>query len=105
MATPKTRTRYPKLPSSIEAPGGTVEVRLVDGITEGGTECWGLYDPANRLITIDRTASLRHQWKTYYHEWAHVAFLDAGLDSGLPTNLHEVLCESIATARMRETFG
>lgn len=101
---PKAR-RYPALPKTIEAAGGTVTVQLVDRIVEGGTECWGLYDPAKRLITIDRTAMRAHQWRTLFHEEAHVWLVDAGLDNGIEHRLHEVICEAIATGRMRAAFG
>lgn len=106
MARPKRKVvRYPPLPASLEAAGGTVTIELVDAIRHEGTECWGLYDHARRHVAIDRTATRAHQWRTLFHEMAHVAILDAGLDNGIEDRLHEALCDAWATSRMRERFG
>jgi hypothetical protein len=97
--------RYPAVPKVAEAPGGPVTVKLVDKLVHRGDECWGLYDPAERTISIDRTASKQHQWRIYYHEWAHAGLCDAGLDNALTEQLNEAICDALATARMRERFG
>lgn len=96
--------RYPPIPKWAEAPGGPVEVRLVDKLVHDGQECWGLYEPAERRITVVKT-SRPHQWRVYYHEWAHAALTDAGIDNALTEQIHEAICDALATARMRERFG
>ncbi len=97
---------FPPLPKVIAAPGGDVTVTLVKQLRHpDGTECWGLWDDAARTITIDRTGGRRHQWKVLFHELAHVALGDAGIDNGLDDRLAETICDAIATARMRERFG
>lgn len=101
----KAAKRYPPIPKTAEGPGGSVEVRLVRALHHGGQDCWGLYDPAERLISIDNSAGKAHQWRIYFHEWAHVALCDAGLDNALTHELHEAVCDALATARMRERFG
>lgn len=98
--------RLPPIPRTIEAPGGRVTVAQVDAPLLNGTmECWGLYDSSHRHIQIDRTIPLRHRWQVLFHELAHVALIDAGLDNGIEYRLHEAICDAIATARMRERFG
>lgn len=101
-------TKYPPLPTSLDAPGGTVEVVTVD--TDGfkhndGIDCWGMYDESTRRITICGKIPPRHRWKVYYHEVAHVAIVDSGLDDLLDDKLHEALCNAFAAQRMRERFG
>lgn len=100
------RKTFPVLPKTLSAPGGEVSVTLVDKIKHSdGDECWGLWDDATRAITLDRTATRRHLWKVLYHELAHVALSDAGLDNGMSDELVEAVCDAIASARMRERFG
>jgi len=65
----------------------------------------GHYENRRRVITIDRNEPPYYQWFVYYHELAHVAMYDAGLDSAFSERMTETLCDIIATARMRERFG
>lgn len=100
------RVKYPPLPKEIEGPGGTVTVVLTtETITHESDECWGLYDSEARTITIDKRAKPRQRWLTFFHELAHVALIDAGLNNGMHEAMHEAICDAIATARMRERFG
>lgn len=100
------RVRYPPIPKEVEGPGGTLTIVLTkETITHEHDECWGLYDPEARTITIDARAKPRQRWLTFFHELAHVALIDAGLNNGINDQLHEAICDAIATARMRERFG
>jgi Zn-dependent peptidase ImmA (M78 family) len=100
------RIKYPPLPKEVEGPGGTVTVICTKaGIKHENAECWGLYDSEARTITIDMRAKPRQRWLTFYHELVHVALIDAGLNNGIPDQLHEAICDAVATARMRERFG
>jgi hypothetical protein len=97
--------KYPALPTTVEAPGGTITVILKPTLRHpDGTECWGMFDLANRTIEIATAAPKRHQWRTLYHEWCHAALDDSGISQGMTEAMQETLCECIATARMRERF-
>lgn len=98
--------KYPALPATVEAPGGTIAVILKPTLRHpDGTECWGMFDLANRTIEIATTAPKRHQWRTLYHELCHAALDDAGISQGMTDAMQETLCECMASARMRERFG
>lgn len=100
--TPRARA----LPRVIDAPGGPVRVTLRRGALhdDDGNEAWGLYDVAKRRIYISRAIPPAHRWKVLWHEWTHVALIDAGLDNGIEERLHEAICDAIATARVREVL-
>lgn len=68
-------------------------------------EAWGTWEPHTRTVEIDTSAPMAHQWRTLFHELAHVALDDAGLSHGMHDDLVEAVCDAIATARMRERFG
>jgi Zn-dependent peptidase ImmA (M78 family) len=103
---PPSPKSFPSLPTTIEAPGGTIAIILKPTLRHpDGTECWGMFDLANRTIEIATTATKRHQWRTLYHELAHAALDDSGISQGMTDTMQETLCECIATARMRERFG
>jgi hypothetical protein len=98
--------KYPNLPTTVEAPGGTIAVVLKPTLRHAdGTDCWGMWDAANRTIELATTAAKRHQWRTLYHELCHAALDDSGISQGMTEAMQETLCEALATARMRERFG
>jgi Zn-dependent peptidase ImmA (M78 family) len=100
------RKRWPSIPRKVMMPGGPVVVVLTRRtIRHENSECWGLYDIERRTITIDVKAEPRQRWRTFYHELTHVAVIDSGLANSLRDNVHEALCDAMATARMRERFG
>lgn len=70
-----------------------------------GSECWGIWDESIRTITLDKTATKRHQWRVLFHELGHVALDDSGLSNGMDASVVEAICDAIASARMRERFG
>lgn len=105
MAT-KRSVNFPPLPKIVTAPGGDVTIVLSPKIKHpDGDECWGMWDESIRTITLDKTATKRHQWRVLFHELTHVALDDAGLSNGMPYELVEAVCDAIASARMRERFG
>jgi Zn-dependent peptidase ImmA (M78 family) len=100
------RVSFPPLPKTVSAPGGEVTVVLSPKIKHpDGSECWGIWDESIRTITLDRTATKRHQWKVLFHELCHVALDDSGLSNGMEASIVEAICDAIASARMRERFG
>jgi Zn-dependent peptidase ImmA (M78 family) len=98
--------KYPPLPATVEAPGGTITIILRPTLRHNdGTECWGMWDAANRTIELATSGAKRHQWRTLYHELCHAALDDSGISQGMTEAMQETLCEALATARMRERFG
>ncbi len=97
--------KYPPLPAKVMAPGGWVATVLEANLAEGEQKLWGKWDEALRRITVEKTVSREHQWRTWYHEWAHAALSDSGQDELMDQKQVEGLCEAFAIARMRERFG
>lgn len=99
--------RFPRIPKRLNAPGGVVLVVLKPAgrVRTGESECWGTWEPHTRTVEIDKSAPIAHQWRTLFHELAHVALDDAGLSNGMPDELVEAVCDAMATHRMRERFG
>jgi hypothetical protein len=86
-------------------PGGEVRVILKNRPKLEGVDVFGHWDESKREITVDPTSPPGQQWRTYYHEWAHVALADSGADELFQDQIVELLCDAVATARMRERFG
>ena len=82
-----------------------MRVVLKAKVTERGEACYGTWDEETRVIEIDSTPPLEHQWRVLYHELTHVAFTDSGLDEMMTAEALEAACDANATARMRERFG
>lgn len=95
--------KYPKLPTSITALGGTVTVKVRKPWPD--PEAFGCFHRDRREIEIDGTRSLELQWSTLFHEWVHTALDDSGLAHLFSEQQQEALCDAIAAARMRERFG
>ena len=98
--------RYPKLPAEVQGAGGAIAVRLLakmDGAPD--EDVMGQFDPQRR--TIDVRADLRgdQQWMVLFHELAHAALWDCGAHNALAGPSEEIVCDAIATARLRERFG
>lgn len=96
---------WPPVPSLIRGAGGTIKVRRVKKARVEGTECWGVWDDAKRIITIDKTAAPEHQWRVLFHELTHAALHDAGIENLFDPQGVETLCDCIATARIQEMRG
>lgn len=98
-------TKFPRLPKVVQAAGGPVKVVLATKLRSGNRACWGLWDDAARTISLERRATMAHKWRVFYHELAHVALSDAGLDNALDEKVIETLCDAVASARWQERFG
>lgn len=97
---------YPDVPRLVRGVGGAIRVRLVKRPRHrDGAEVWGLWDDGKRLITIDATASREHRWRVLFHELAHAAIADAGIENVLDGSYVELLCDAFATARLCEMRG
>ena len=87
------------------APGGPITVTVVAKLQDAGVDCWGMWRLDERTITIERHRSRKHMWSTLFHELTHAALDDSGLSNMLTDQQQEMLCDALATARMRERFG
>jgi Zn-dependent peptidase ImmA (M78 family) len=96
---------YPKVPTRADALAGEVRIQLRRRTNVDGKDAWGSWEENMRAIEIDTTATPRHQWHTLYHELAHAALADSGVEEILSDQIVEAVCDCIATARMRERFG
>lgn len=105
---PKPR-RYPSLPREVQGAGGTITVHLVDRITADGVDedhdVLGVFRAVTRRIEILRALRGDQRWLVFYHELAHAALWDSGAANALPHPAEEIVCDAIATARLRERFG
>lgn len=99
-------TDYPPIPRLIRGTGGAIRVRLRRKPKHAdGQECWGLWDDGKRLITVDSTASPEHRWRVLFHELAHAALADAGVENLMDGAATEAICDAMATARLQEFRG
>lgn len=95
--------RSPLPPTRVVGTLGPIRVERLAGLMEQHNE-YGHWRWHTRDIALDKTLAGRALWHTYYHELAHAAFDDAGMQ--FPTKeLEEAACDAIATARVRERFG
>lgn len=98
--------KYPKLPTTVSAPGGEIAVRITPAPLKIGTqEVWGAWDEGQRTIEISTDVPVKQRWKVFFHELTHVAITDSGLDNMISDELHEAICDAVATQRVRERFG
>ena len=97
---------WPPIPTLVRGAGGPIKVRVrVRPRGTDGEEVWGLWDDARRIITLDKSASRVHQWRVLFHELAHAALNDAGLENVLEQKAAETICDALATARVQEMRG
>lgn len=97
---------WPPIPRLLRGTAGTIKVTLRKRARHpDGTECWGIWDDSKRLITIDRTARMEHQWRVLFHELTHAALSDAGIENLLDGQGVEAICDAVATSRIQEMRG
>lgn len=99
--------RYPALPSTVQGAGGTLTVQLVDEIksTEQNEDILGQFDPSTRHILIKRSLRGDQKWLVLFHELAHASLWDSGAHNALTGAAEEIVCDAVATSRLREKFG
>ena len=98
--------RYPPLPVSVQGAGGTITVQLVPKIPGGeGEDVLGQFEPSTRHILILKSLRGDQRWLVLFHELAHAALWDSGAHNALAGAAEEVVCDALATARLREKFG
>ena len=96
---------WPAIPTLIRGAGGPIKVRCVKHVRPEGVECWGVWNDATRTIRLDKTALIEHQWRVLFHELAHAAIGDAGIENLFDEQGVETLCDALATARIQELRG
>ena len=98
-------THYPPLPKSVQGAGGTIEVRLVVTVGPLAEDNLGQFIADQRRIEIKKGLRGDVRWLVYYHELAHAALWDSGAHNVVPGAAEEIVCDALATARVRERFG
>lgn len=103
---PKPR-RYPPLPKSVQGAGGTLTVQLVAEIksTVQDEDVLGQFDPSTRHILIKKSLRGDQRWSVMFHELCHAALWDSGAHNALAGAAEEIVCDAVATGRLREKFG
>lgn len=90
-----------KLPKTVNGLGGPIKVRVVPKLKLKGVKVAGLWYSYARKIEIAGFLPIREQRHTLYHELVHAALDDSGLHNTLTKESQEVLCDLLATARLR----
>ena len=103
----KVAKRYPPLPAEVQGAGGTITVQLVKAIAceVAGEDTLGQFEPSTRHVLILKSLRGDQQWMVLFHELAHAALWDSGGHNALGGATEEIVCDAIATARLREKFG
>jgi len=96
--------RYPPVPKTVQGAGGTLTVVMVDKPGDDA-ENMGHFDPSIRRIEICKGLRGDQRWMVFFHEVAHAALWDSGAHNALVGPAEEMVCDAIATARLREKFG
>lgn len=104
------RTKWPKIPSSVRAPGGRIPVTVKPKLVHpDGKECLGLWHENERELELSAEMNPSNAWRVYYHELTHVALTESGLANVLLPIINDegidAICDAVATARMAERFG
>lgn len=95
---PKPVPEWPALPTTIEGLSGPIRV-LRPARTPN--QCYGEWDPNERLIRVESVLPRETALRFFLHELTHAAVHDAGLESEIPAHLHESLCGAISSQMMR----
>lgn len=98
------KKRYPPLPKEVQGAGGTLTIELIAKPGDDA-ENMGHFDPATRHIQVLKSLRGDQRWMVFYHELAHAALWDSGAHNAVPGAAEEMVCDAIATARLRERFG
>ena len=110
------KKRYPPLPKEVQRAGGTLTIELIAKTIKAAferliakpgddAENMGHFDPSTRHIQVLKSLRGDQRWMVFYHELAHAALWDSGAHNAVPGAAEEMVCDAIATARLRERFG
>jgi hypothetical protein len=100
----KKRPRLPRLPRSVWSPYGPIPVLQVPDLkSEDGEECYGLWNPLDRIISIRAGMKPEVAWLTLWHERTHVDLEELGVR--LSEDQVESICNRIAEARVQEMLA
>ena len=98
-------SEWPPIPTLVRGTGGAIKVRRLKKVKSAGVDCWGDWDDSTRTIRLDKTAVIEHQWRVLFHELAHAALHDSGLQNAFEDRAIEALCDAFATSRVQEMKG
>lgn len=106
MATPN-RIRLPRLPNTVFAPNGPVQVirklNLVD--EKDDAKLFGCWVPSERAIYLEKKLTLSAAWPVLFHEQFHAWLDDIGIafpDDQVP--LLERFCDGLGHCRTAEMY-
>lgn len=93
--------KLPRIPKTASSLLGPVKVEIVEGLkNKKDEELLGQWRCEQRDIRLTKGLSPIVAWQTFWHEWVHSVFFDAGVQ--LSEKKAEAVCDAIALARTRE---
>lgn len=96
----------PPLPDSVPSQLGAVPVTFVPDLkTRAGEDALGIWDGELRIIKVRSGLPLVVSWQVLRHEQIHQVLWDAGFTDSLTDTQHEILCDSLASARVAEMLA
>jgi Zn-dependent peptidase ImmA (M78 family) len=90
-----------KIPKKVMGLGGMITVKRIPKLKFKGEKVAGLWRSYERTIEINSSLPVREQRHTLYHELTHAALDDSGLHYTMSKDSQEVLCDLMATSRLR----
>ena len=93
--------KLPPLPTTLPSIVGPVPLTRVSDLRDKKNDgCYGIWRADVRDVRLEADMSLTTAWLTYWHEWAHIVFWDAGVR--LDKEVEERIVDALAIARVRE---
>lgn len=100
--------RYPPLPKWVQGAGGVIDVAVVEKVDATGDDdhdVLGVFNPTIRRIEVLKGLRGDQRWLVFFHELTHAALWDSGASNAMSEQVQEIVCDAVATQRLRERFG
>lgn len=97
---PRKKTLLPPIPRQLYTTHGYVPVLRVETGEVLNEEDFGAWDSQKRIIYVRKGMHRTAAWLTLFHEQCHANLDD--IDPAMNHETVEVICNTIATARLRE---
>lgn len=95
------KVALPPIPATVPSVVGPVPLRNVKDLRDKrDNACFGIWRSTERDVRLEADMALTTAWLTYWHEWSHIVFWDAGIE--LEKTLEERIANALAAARVRE---
>jgi hypothetical protein len=88
--------KLPPIPKRMFSVLGPLPVALVEELHEKD-QALGMVRFKTRAVQLEKDMCPLTQWQTFWHEAAHVAMFDGGVNDGLTHELEEAVCNAMGT--------